>query len=103
MNSPNKTPEELSAALLTIGKAVVAVNGNLPAIEPDTPRWRAWREWRVRHGLSVKIMDRREQFTVPLEWPPVDIEAALKEWTDKSQKGGKVSKAIKEMRQSCTP
>jgi hypothetical protein len=42
-------------------------------IAPDTPQWQAWREYRVRRGLAVELMDRCAALGRPwredCEWP----------------------------------
>ena len=67
---------EMEERLQALGKNVFAREGSLPVIERDSDQWTAWRRWRVEHGMSVNFMDTRERWTVPLEWPPSDLEAA---------------------------
>jgi len=48
----------------------------LPTIQPGTPQWSAWKNWRKEHDLTNDLMERLEGhdlsvFTVCSEYPPV--------------------------------
>ena len=53
--------------------ATAGYRGDLPVIERGTPEWEAWRAWRIEYGLPVALMDSRGRWTVPSEYPPVDL------------------------------
>lgn len=55
--------------------------GTLVVIESDKDReaWRAWRSWRINHDLSVKFMDSCKSWTVPSEFPPENIDQAIRD------------------------
>ena len=69
-------PAETAARLLKIGEAVYARGEDLPVIVQGSPEWAAWRQWRLDHGLPVGLMDRQGRCTVPLKWPPVNLDEA---------------------------
>lgn len=43
------------------------------------PQWAAWRQWRKDHGLGTAMMDQRDRWTVPSEFPPADIDGQLQQ------------------------
>lgn len=68
---------ETEARLANLAEAIFARDKELPVIVAGSDEWKAWRGWRVDHGLSVVLMDKQGRWTVPLQWPPADLEGAL--------------------------
>lgn len=77
----------ISKRLYDLGKKIFAVHGELPVIEHGSPEWKAWRAWRVEHGLSVNYMDRQDRWTVITTYPPHDLAELEQEWAAKGQRG----------------
>ena len=64
----------------------------LPVVGRASPEWDAWRQWRKEHGEPVGQMDRQERWTVPLTYPPADLERADQEWQRKAGGGAKAQR-----------
>jgi len=64
----------------------------LPVVGRASPEWDAWRLWRQEYGEPVGQMDRQERWTVPLAYPPSDLDRADQEWQRKAASGGKAQR-----------
>lgn len=70
------SPVQIQNQLQRIGEAIFRRKKELPVLVHGSAAWSAWRQWRVGHGLTVALMDRQERWTVPLEFPPLDLAQA---------------------------
>ena len=53
------------------------LNGVLPIIIKGSSEWHEWRTWRLERGLGVSFFDTRDTWTVPCDYPPVNIDMQL--------------------------
>lgn len=60
--------------LFALADREMAANGRLPVVEKGSKPWAAWREWRVRNNEPVGYWDRANSVTVPVLWPPADLD-----------------------------
>ena len=81
---PQADVQRTKDRLQHLGELIYARDGELPVIERGSAEWNAWRAWRVENGLNVSFMNRQERWTVPLRWPPTDLESAIRETVKKS-------------------
>ena len=82
-------PGQVQETLQRIGNGVFKRKKELPVILRGSNQWSEWRRWRVDNGLPVAFMDRQERWTVPLEYPPLDLGAAETEYAQGSSIAGK--------------
>lgn len=80
------TTDELRSKLQLLAEQRYRRDGTLPVLDRDSPAWKAWRDWRQSNGLSVNFMDRQDKWTVPTEYPPVDMNMALQEVGGKTRR-----------------
>lgn len=53
--------------------------GALPTVERGSPEWQAWMRWRRDNGLPYSFSLKQPRLTVPFEYPPVDLAAAIED------------------------
>lgn len=50
----------------------------LPVVKKGTPAFAAWEKWRLDNDLSADMMNKLGKATVPVEYPPDDIDTLLR-------------------------
>jgi hypothetical protein len=75
----NFTPEgkRLALKLSEIGSRNYKRDGVLPVIERGSPQWQAWIDWRKERGLPNSFWHVCDRYTVPMEYPPHDVDGEL--------------------------
>lgn len=74
MSDQTKATQE---KLQRLGERIYTRDGSLPVLKRGEPAWHEWLDWRKTNGLGVGFMETRERWTVPMEYPPVNLDAAL--------------------------
>lgn len=71
----SQTDFEMQERIHKLAERIYVVEGHLPVIDRETQQaqWQAWRFWRKQHKQPVRVMDKRDRFTVLTEWPPGDF------------------------------